>query len=162
MTGNSTLFMIVAVFGLILWRRTRAMRVPMKGSGLRLVLPPIFMSIGFVQLSSPDIHVTLEEALVTIALGLLLSIPMIVTTNYEIREDGNIYAKRSKAFIAALAGLLVIRLALRNYIGGIDQATMLFLFFLLAVCYIVPWRIVSFVKYRSVLRMKTANDSGAE
>ncbi|WP_409341361.1 CcdC family protein [Paenibacillus sp. MBLB4367] len=162
MTNNSAFYMVILIFGLVLWRRTRAMRVPIKGSGIRIFLPLLFMSFGFLQLSNPDIHVTVAEAAVTVALGLLLSVPMILTTNYELREDGNIYAKRSKAFVAALAGLLIIRLGLRSYIGGIDQSTLIFLFFLLAVCYLVPWRVASFVKYRSVLRMKTTGGVGSD
>lgn len=154
--SNSAIIGFVIVFGLIVWRRTRAMRVPIKGSGARLFLPLLFMSTGFLQLANPEIHVTATETLVTIGLGILLSIPMILTTNYEVREDGEIYAKRSKAFFAALIGLLAIRLLLREYIGGIDQVTLLFLFYVLAVCYVAPWRLFSFLKFRRVLREREA------
>ncbi|MCP3774952.1 cytochrome c biogenesis protein CcdC [Paenibacillus sp. MZ04-78.2] len=50
-----------------------------------------------------------------------------------------------------MVGLIVIRLALLSYLSGLDPAELGMLFFLIAVAYIVPWRIVSFVKYRKLL-----------
>jgi hypothetical protein len=72
------------------------------------------------------------------------------TTNYEIRQDGRIYAQKNKAFFIALIAVLVIRIALRQFISGIDPISLSLLFFTVAVGYFVLWRIISFVKFRKV------------
>lgn len=152
--NNMSILIMVLVFGLILWRRTRAMHVPIKGSGWRMLIPLLILSAGFAQLANPDLHPTVTEEWAAVGLGLLLSLPMIMTTNFEVREDGHIYAKKSVAFIISLVGLLVFRLVLRSYIDGIDAMTLSYLFFLVAVCYIVPWRLASFIKFRKVMQAR--------
>lgn len=82
-------------FGLILWRRTRAMVRPIKGSGLRILLPLLYMSPAFSVVIQPSVHMTTMEIIVSVIFGIILSIPLIYTTGYEIREDGKIYAKRA-------------------------------------------------------------------
>ncbi|GMX65775.1 cytochrome c biogenesis protein CcdC [Paenibacillus elgii] len=150
---SPVIFMIVIV-ALVLWRRMRAAARPVKGNGYRLLLPLLFLGFGILGLLNPQLHLTVKEVTLSLLFGLILSVPMIMTTNYEFREDGQIYPKKSKAFIFALVGLIVIRLALRSYLSGLDPAELGMLFYLIAVAYIVPWRIVSFVKYRKVMAQR--------
>ncbi len=152
-TALPVIFVIV-IIALVLWRRLRAASKPVKGSGYRLLLPLLFLVFGLFGLLNPELHLTVKEVALSLLFGLTLSIPMIATTNYELREDGQIYPKKSKAFIFAVAGLIVIRLALRSYLSELDPAELGMLFYLIAVAYVVPWRIVSFVKYRRLLAQR--------
>lgn len=56
--------------------------------------------------------------------------------------------------MSILMMVLVFRLVLRSYIDGIDGLTLSFLFFLVAVSYIVPWRLASFYKFRRVMQAR--------
>lgn len=147
----NTVLIVVLVLGLVIWRRMRSMSKPIKGGGFRLLLPLVFMLIGMMGFMNPQLHLTVKEVLLSLLFGFILSIPMILTTNYEVREDGEIYTRRSKAFIAAIVGLLSIRLGLRSYLQGLDPAELGMLFYLIAVAYVVPWRIASYVKFRKLL-----------
>jgi membrane protein CcdC involved in cytochrome C biogenesis len=95
---------------------------------------------------------SVTEVLIAFGLGLLFSIPMVMTTNYEVREDNLIYAKKSIAFIFALVGLVIVRLALREYFSTIDPITLSFLSLILAIGYLGVWRITSYIKFRKIWR----------
>jgi membrane protein CcdC involved in cytochrome C biogenesis len=150
----TTIIIVIAAASLIIWRRTRAMYKPIKGTGKNMLFPLLIFIVGFSGFMNPDLHFTETEVFGTLILGILFAIPMIMTTNYEVREDGEIYAVRSKAFIFALVGLLVIRLVLKNYISGVDPVTLGMLFFLLAVSYVVPWRVACYLKFKKALTLK--------
>ncbi|MCZ8518161.1 cytochrome c biogenesis protein CcdC [Paenibacillus caseinilyticus] len=141
---------MIAVVGLVLWRKTRAMSRPVKGRGLKLLLPLLFILIGIPGFLNPQLHLTLKEILLSILCGLLMSIPMILTTNYERREDGQIYPVKSVAFIAVILVLIGLRLGLRSYLSGLDSVELGMLFYLIAIAYVVPWRIFSFMKFRRI------------
>ena len=81
--------------------------------------------------------------------GLLLSIPLIILSGYEVREDGQIYAK-SIAFIATFLVIVLLRAYFRRHLQGLDPKSIGILFYTLAVCYIVPWRIGCYMKFRKV------------
>lgn len=144
----STVIIMVAIAGLILLRRLRATSKPVKGKGYRLLLPLLFLALGVTGLLNPQLHLSVKEVVLSLLCGAVLSIPMILTTNYERREDGLIYPKKSMAFVVALIGLIVLRLGLRSYLSGLDPAELGMLFYLIAVAYVVPWRIASFIKFR--------------
>lgn len=107
----------------------------------KIILPPLFMSTGFFMFFLPQMHVHIQYALIAFFVGVLLSYPLIVTSKFEI-VGKDIYLKRSKIFIFILVGLVVLRLALKSYIGQyIDLMETAGLFFILAFGMIVPWRI---------------------
>ena len=151
---GSSILAIVAFAALILFRRAKSMYRPIKGNGKMMIIGPMFMLTGFFGFLAPNLHFSSVEIISAIILGLLLYVPMIWTTNFEIREDGEIYTKKSKAFIFTLIILLVIRIALRNYIQGIDPTSLGMLFYLLAVFYVIPWRLSSYLKFRRMLKEK--------
>ncbi|WP_412094635.1 CcdC protein domain-containing protein [Bacillus atrophaeus] len=142
---------IILIFGLIVWRQSVATRNPIKGSGIRILLPVIYMLSGFSMLLNPYLQLTRLELLIAICLGVIFSIPMILTTNFEIRHHKNIYTKPNKAFFLSLFVLLVIRLLLSLYIKGIPTYSLSFLFFLVAFTYLLIWRFATFIKYRMLL-----------
>jgi membrane protein CcdC involved in cytochrome C biogenesis len=161
----SAIFTIILVLLLVGWRRTRAMRRPIKGNGVG-ILYPLFIFVILVPLFSLQIifdksgqmsnHLlpSVTEVLIAFGLGLLFSIPMVMTTNYEVREDNQIYAKKSTAFIFALVGLVIVRLALREYFSTIDQVTLSLLSLILALGYVGVWRITSYIKFRKIWRIQ--------
>ncbi|WP_426454870.1 cytochrome c biogenesis protein CcdC [Paenibacillus sp. S-38] len=146
--------MMIVIVGLVLWRRIRASARPVKGKGLKLLLPLPILLFGIPGLMNPQLHLTLKEVVLSILLGLLMSVPMIWTTNYERREDGRIYPVKSKAFIIVILVLIGLRLGLRSYLSALDPIELGMLFYLIAVAYVVPWRVVSFLKFRRVHRIE--------
>ncbi|WP_042461331.1 CcdC protein domain-containing protein [Neobacillus dielmonensis] len=150
MNGLAMYGMIILVFGLVFWRRTRAMVRPIKGSGIRILMPLMIFLPGISVFMSLQLQLKTWEIAVAALAGLLLAIPLMWTTNYEIREDGQIYAQKNKSFFIALIFVLVIRMVFKQFISGLDPASLGMLFFAVAISYVVPWRIVSFIKFRKV------------
>ncbi|MEK8131189.1 cytochrome c biogenesis protein CcdC [Paenibacillus filicis] len=146
----STVVMMVFVAGLIFWRRLKAASRPIRGKGYRMLIPLPFMCLGFMQLLQPQLQLSVKEVVLSLLCGFVLSIPMIMTTNYERREDGLVYPRKSKAFFIALVALIGLRLGLRSYLSELDPLELGMLFFLIAVAYVVPWRVASFIKYRKL------------
>ena len=61
-------------------------------------------------------------------IGIVFPIPLIWTTNYEVREDNLIYAQKNWGFIAAFIGILIIRFALRQELSDMDPQALMTLF----------------------------------
>jgi membrane protein CcdC involved in cytochrome C biogenesis len=150
--------MIVAIAALILWRRTRSMYRPVRGSGLRLLTPMLFMTPGLSLVFNSNISVPAGAYGVALGLGMVLSIPLIWTTNYEVREDNLIYAKKNWGFVVAFVGIVLIRLLLRQEFTGMDPHGKIALFMMVAFGYIIPWRIVSFIKFRRLVSQTVSDD----
>jgi membrane protein CcdC involved in cytochrome C biogenesis len=149
---NYQYLFIILIIALVLWRRTRSFNKPVKGNGWRLLIPLVFVSIGLLNFMNPQVHLTTLEVVSALLLGFIMSIPLIITTNYEQREDGSIYPKKSHGFIIVLVGLVIIRLSLHHYITGIDPINLSVLFFTVAIGYLYPWRIISFIKFRKIYK----------
>ncbi|HEU4964649.1 MAG TPA: cytochrome c biogenesis protein CcdC [Bacilli bacterium] len=157
----TTLLFILIFLGLGLWLRTRRMRKPIKGRGIVLLIPVlIFVFLGWTFAMTPGLQITTGEVLAAVGLGLVLSLPMIYTTNYEVREDGQIYAKVSKGFVFSLLGLFIIRFGLRQYLSDLKPEELSMLFFYMAATYITLWRVTSFVKFRKVYQAKINQEKG--
>ena len=119
----------------------------------RIMLPPLFMSTGALMYLIPMFRPEIGEILFAIVAGGLCSILLIVTSNFEI-VDGLIYLRRSKLFLVVLIGLVTARMIGKIIAADVVEANaaqMSGMFFLLAFCMIVPWRIGMLVKY---LRLK--------
>ena len=136
-----TVFLGIAL--LIFWRRYRSMHKPIKGSGKRILWPLLFLTPGVVWFFGP-VHPAF--------IGVLFSMPLIVLTNYERRDDGNIYTKKSAVFLITFIALVVLRYGSRQFIVDLDQQTVGLLFYVVAVSYIIPWRIACYIKFRKVWR----------
>jgi len=135
---------------LILFVRMKAAKKPTNAK--KIILPPIFMSTGSLMFLNPLFRVTRGELIEAIVLGAFFSIFLIKTSKFEIR-DNHIYLKRSKAFVWILVGLIVIRLALKSYLGRtIDYHQLSGMFYLLAFAMIVPWRVAMYVSYKRLER----------
>ena len=144
-----TVFLCVAL--LIFWRRYRSMYKPIKGTGKRILWPLLFLTPGIL-LFFGTVHPAIVQVTIAASIGVIFAIPLIFLTNYERREDGNIYTKKSAAFLITFIGIVILRYGSRQYIVDLDQQTIGLLFYVVAVSYIIPWRIACYIKFRKVWR----------
>lgn len=154
-----TIPIVLAAMALIIWRRTRATSRPIKGNGLKMLIPLIFLLPAILMFMNPELHLTMREIVLSVGTGVVLSIPLILTTNYELRADGHIYAKKSMGFIISFIALVIFRLGLRDYLSELDPNELTAIFFLVAAAYVLPWRIASYLKFRQVLGSRTADQN---
>ncbi|MEG7843575.1 CcdC family protein [Bacillus mobilis] len=141
-----TVFLCIAL--LIFWRRYRSMHKPIKGTGKR-ILWPLLLTPGALWFFGP-MHPAILQVIIAAFIGVLFAVPLIVLTNYERRDDGNIYTKKSAAFLITFIGLVILRYVSRQFIVDLDQQTIGLLFYVVAVSYIIPWRIACYIKFRKV------------
>ncbi|HFJ9437855.1 TPA: CcdC family protein [Bacillus albus] len=144
-----TVFLGIAL--LIFWRRYRSMYKPIKGTGLRILWPLLFLTPGVLWFFGP-VHPAILQVVIAVSIGILLAAPLIVLTNYERRDDGNIYTKKSVAFLITFILLVILRYGSRQYIVDLDKQMIGLLFYVVAVSYIIPWRIACYIKFRKVWR----------
>ncbi|MCT2595304.1 CcdC family protein [Staphylococcus warneri] len=116
----------------------------------KIILPPFFMATGALMYVIPYFRLTGTEILESLVLGVLFSTVLIWTSRFEVKGS-EIYMKRSKAFPIILISLLVIRTVIKIFISNeIDPGEIAGMFFLLAFCMIVPWRLAMYYKYKKV------------
>jgi membrane protein CcdC involved in cytochrome C biogenesis len=132
--------------------RSKAAKRPV--SVKTIILPPIFMSTGALMFIFEEFRVAPLQIVEAIGVGMLFSIILIRTTNFEIREN-EIFIKRSKAFVFILFGLLIIRLIGKLLLSNtIDVGELGGMFWILAFGMIVPWRIAMLVKFKKIQNTK--------
>jgi membrane protein CcdC involved in cytochrome C biogenesis len=150
--SSTSLGMIVALLmaSLVIVVRMRASKKPV--SALRIIAPPLFMSTGFAMFHFPETATPLVYDFIAFFTGMLFSIPLILTSKFEMVGQ-DVYLKRSKAFFSILLVLLAIRFAIKLWVN--DSFTPLQtagLFFVLAYGMIVPWRIAMLYMYRQLVK----------
>ncbi|WLD95393.1 cytochrome c biogenesis protein CcdC [Alkalihalobacillus sp. AL-G] len=144
--GSSILAILMGCLAMFI--RMRAARKP--ATVKKIILPPLFMSTGFLMFLYPQARVSWSEAMEALIVGVVFSLLLIRTSSFE-RRTGDIYLKRSKAFIIILIGLLLIRIFLKIYLGqqiSIEETSGLF--YILAFGMIAPWRIAMYVKFKKL------------
>jgi membrane protein CcdC involved in cytochrome C biogenesis len=153
---NSGLHMLSFVVTLaaacaVIFIRLRASRKPV--NMMKIIMPPIGMSTGFLMFVYPPMRIPLSWALIAFAVGAVaFSYPLIMTTTFQV-ENRQIYARRSKAFVFILLALLVVRIAAHSYIEEIITIYQTgSVFFILAFGMILPWRIYMYIQYRKLIR----------
>lgn len=151
---SSVYSIAILVTLLVIWRRTRGMFRPIRGDGRRLIMPLLFLIPSLFLILNPKAHAPAWEWSTAMAIGLLLSLPLIFTTNYERREDQQIYAVKNIGFFISFIGVLAIRFLLRDYLSGMDPETMAALIMTVLLGYVIPWRIVSYLKFRKLYLSK--------
>ncbi|MBF7017196.1 CcdC family protein [Staphylococcus durrellii] len=116
----------------------------------KIILPPFFMATGALMYVVPYFRLSGMEMLECLILGLLFSTVLIWTSRFEVKGS-EIFMKRSKAFPVILISLLLIRTLIKIFISNkIDPGELAGMFFLLAFCMIVPWRLAMLYKYKKV------------
>ncbi|WP_225229931.1 CcdC family protein [Sporosarcina quadrami] len=146
--GSTIIFFVMGILAFIV--RSKASERPI--SPKRIILPPLFMSTGAFMFFFEEFRVPLAQVVEASLVGLLFSLILIKTTNFE-RKDDNLYVKKSKVFIFILLTLLVIRLVAKLVLSSsIDVGELAGMFWILAFAMILPWRIGMLVKYFRVMK----------
>ena len=128
--------------------RMKAQKFPVNEK--KIILPPFFMATGAFIYVIPYFRLTGAEMLESLVLGVLFSLVLIWTTHFEV-QGTKVYMKRSKAFPIILISLLVIRTVIKIFISSeIDPGEIGGMFFLLAFCMIVPWRLAMLYKFKKI------------
>ncbi|WP_432358962.1 CcdC family protein [Sporosarcina sp. UB5] len=141
--GSTVLFLFMGTMAFIV--RTKAAKRPI--SPKRIILPPLFMSTGALMFLFEEFRVPLPQVFEAIFVGMLFSIVLIKTTNFEAKGE-NLYVKKSRAFLIILVGLLIVRFVAKLILSSsIDVGELGGMFWILAFGMIVPWRIGMLVKY---------------
>ncbi|OLO40348.1 hypothetical protein BTR23_07620 [Alkalihalophilus pseudofirmus] len=116
----------------------------------KIVLPPLFMSTGFLMFLYEPTRPAPLQVIEALSVGMLFSVLLIKTSKFEIKNQ-EIYLKRSKAFGFILVGLLIARIAFKIIIGdAINFEELSGMFFLLAYGMILPWRISMYLSFKKV------------
>lgn len=116
----------------------------------KILIPPLAMSTGMLQFLIPAFRLTWLEVGEALIVGLIFSVFLIKTSNFE-KRDGEIYLSRSKAFFIVVFVLLAIRTVMKAFLG--DEVNIFAtggLFYLIAWGMIVPWRIAMYQKYKQM------------
>ncbi|MCH5585363.1 cytochrome c biogenesis protein CcdC [Shimazuella sp. AN120528] len=127
---------------------------PIKGNGIGILIPiPIFLLMCFLAVSQQKgaFHVWYELA--GIIFGFAMSIPLILATNYEIREEGQIFAVRNKVFIYTFIAIIIIRILLHQYLQMLGTQTEMMILLAVASGYLIPWRVASYLKFRKIKQL---------
>ncbi|MBB5174443.1 CcdC family protein [Texcoconibacillus texcoconensis] len=145
-------FIGVAVFMMVTAMIVRMKAIKKPANVKKIILPPVFMTTGFMMFVHPDVSITTLQAVEAATVGLLFSIVLIKLSKFEIR-DHDIYMVRSKAFFYTLIGLFALRLIFKLTIGqGIDYGEIAGMFFILAYAMIVSWRVAMFFMFKRLQR----------
>ena len=148
--GSTVLALFMGTVALIV--RTKAAKRPV--TPMKIILPPLFMSTGALMFLFEEFRVPPLQVFEALFVGILFSLILIKTTNFE-RKDGDIYMKRSKAFLFILFGLLIVRLIGKLVLSStIDVGELGGMFWILAFGMIVPWRIGMLIKYKKIKENK--------
>ncbi|ERG66949.1 membrane protein [Exiguobacterium chiriqhucha RW-2] len=117
----------------------------------KILIPPLAMSTGMLQFLVPAFRLTWLEVGEALIVGLIFSVFLIKTSNFE-KRDGEVYLSRSKAFFIVVFVLLAIRTVMKAFLG--DEVNIFAtggLFYLIAWGMIVPWRIAMYQKYKQIV-----------
>ncbi|RJX37388.1 cytochrome c biogenesis protein CcdC [Paenibacillus pinisoli] len=121
----------------------------------KIVIPPLGMATGFIMFAVPVTHIPWLWGLSAFGTGLLIfSFPLIVTTSME-KVNSDIFVRRSKAFIAIMLVLFLLRLSLHSVVEQymtIPQTGAIF--YLLAFGMIVPWRLAMVGDYLRLRKLE--------
>lgn len=118
-----------------------------------IILPPFFMSTGFLMFVYPPFRPDPLHVLLAIIIGMVFSIPLIWSTEFEYRAN-EIFVKPSKAFIFTLIGLFLVRTLIRIYASQtITEMQSSGMFFIMAFGMVLPWRVGMYYKYRNLTRL---------
>lgn len=143
----TTIFGIcMAIIAIII--RIRSTKKP--ASIKKIILPPIFMSTGFLMFMYEPARISYIQAAEAFAVGMIFSILLIKTSKFEIKNN-DIYLKQSKVFIFVLFGLLLLRVSIKIIFGHtIEVFELAGMFFVLAYGMIIPWRVAMLISYKKM------------
>lgn len=137
----NTWLLVSSVIGaaLVLAYRVRESQRPI--TQRKIVIPPLGMSTGFSMFMYAPARIPALWAASAFLLGaLVFSYPLVKTSKLR-REGEHVMLRRSRAFLWILGGLVVVRIALRTYVGQyVSPLQTASLFFVLAFGMVLTWR----------------------
>lgn len=144
----ASLFALVMA-SLVIIFRLRASKKPT--NAIKILLPPLGMSTGFLMFIYPPTHIPWSWGITAFVAGtLFLSIPLIKTSKFQVIGN-DIYLKHSPSFLFILIVLLIVRFSLHRYIEQyIDVYQTASIFFILAFGMLLPWRLVMYLEYKKL------------
>lgn len=143
---TTVMFIVGAITMIII--RSRASKKP--ASVKKIILPPLGMSTGAFMFFIPYFQVSWWQVLEALSVGMVFSVLLIWTSNFEVKGK-DIYLKPSKAFIFILVFLLVLRIALKAYLGQeVSVGETSGMFYLLAFGMLFTWRIAMLIKFMKI------------
>jgi len=92
-----------------------------------------------------------------IGVGAVMSIPLILLTQFERKTDGKMYYKRNVSLYVLIVVIFSIRFFDFLFISGIDPKTLGFLNNVLTLTYIAIWRIASYIKFRNAKSLSSGS-----
>ena len=144
---GSTLMAIV-MGTIVIMIRLRSQKKP--ANAKKIIIPPLAMSTGALMFLFEPFRLEFIQIVEAVAIGAVLSIFLIMTSKFEIREK-EIYLKASKAFPYILIGLLVFRAVLKVlFADSLNVAELGGMFWVLAFSMLWPWRIALLLKYNKL------------
>ncbi|WP_025684433.1 cytochrome c biogenesis protein CcdC [Paenibacillus maysiensis] len=151
--------LLAVLVGLMIWLRTKRRGGPVKGNGVRLLLPlfiafPLMMMSVYQLMHIPGQTHALPafwELLAAGLLGAVFGYVILLHTAYERRDDGHIYPKPNKYFKYIIITIILIRIMLTQYLSSLGTTEISVLAITMALVYISIWRIGSFIKFRRTL-----------
>ncbi|WP_188804538.1 CcdC family protein [Sporolactobacillus putidus] len=145
----------ILMAGSVIVIRLKASKKPTNAK--KILLPPLFMSTGFLMFIEQSTWIPYWEVIVAFLIGTFFSLFLIKTSRFELQGD-DVYLKRSKAFAFILIGLLVLRTIMKLVLEqSVSLPQTASFFFILAFGMILPWRLTMYIMYR-----KLAKERGAE
>jgi membrane protein CcdC involved in cytochrome C biogenesis len=150
MNASTLVATLVGGAAVLAWRVRETQR-PVTAA--KILLPPLGMTTGFCMFLVPQTRVPLAWGLAAFLAGaLLLSYPLVRTSRLT-RSGDAVVLKRSRAFLVILLALVAVRLAARTwveqYVDALQTGSLVFLF---AYGMLLPWRVVMYLRYRTLVR----------
>lgn len=156
------------VWALVIWMTVKQFmqsRKEVKGKGLRLLLGDwlMFAPLPWIVYCMGS-RATPEQIGWTIALGMMVAVPYVLTTKFEEGPNGAIRMKRNTLFTVILFAFPYIRYLIRDRVFHShpiltanhmpDIELMLAMYIAVLVIYTFTWRLYMFAAYRNVLRKR--------
>jgi len=136
---------------IVIYVRTKKSKEPT--SIKKILLPPVFMSTGSIMFLYPPMQVHVLYAIESLIVGMIFSIPLILTSNFEVKGK-EIFLKRSKSFVFILLGLLILRTIIKFFVGDVISVYETGgLFYILAIGMIFPWRIAMYLRFKQTQKV---------
>ncbi|HWQ78762.1 MAG TPA: cytochrome c biogenesis protein CcdC, partial [Anaerovoracaceae bacterium] len=141
---------VVSALMIVVVNLARLQNLNKPAEAKKIILPPLFMATGASMFILPMFRPTLPELASSVAMGMLVSVVLIKTSKFDVR-DNVIYLQRSKLFLVALIGLVALRMIGKIILAEsiqIDPAQMSGIFFILAFSMLLPWRISMYLQFK--------------
>ncbi len=139
---------LVGAAAMLLWRVRETTRpVTLR----KIVAPPLGMSTGLAMFLAPATRIPWTWATTAFMVGATLLAVPVSRSSRLVRRGDLVMLERSKAFLWVLLALVLVRIALRAYVGQfLSPPRTGAVFFLLAFGMIVRWRIGMLIAYRRI------------